>query len=435
MTETNANYIRETFLSFMEKKGHLKIKGASIIPDNDPSLLFINAGMAPMKSYFSGAKQPPQTDLCNVQPCIRTIDIEDVGDAHHLTFFEMLGSWSINNYFKDKAIELAYELLTEKLQFPKEKLYVSVYGGESEKGLPPDEDSAKFWQKVGVPASRIITLGEDNFWSAGDIGPCGPCTEVFYDTENPAVPSYEETGNFDDKNRYIEIWNAGVFMQYNKTKEGTYENLPFVSVDTGSGLERLTMALNGKANVYDTDIFQPYLDYVCKELKIPADSEKIPSARRIADHMRAATLIIAEGVVPGREGRNYIPRRLIRRCASIALLHDKPNFSLINLSKHVIENMGDSYPILKEQAKNIEQVIAAELITFQKSVKRGVQQFDKMAKSSELLTGKQIFDLRSTFGMPLDLIAEIAKERNILADIKGFEVEFLKHQKVSKTRE
>lgn len=431
MTSLSPQEVREVFLDFMEEKGHLKIKGSSIIPQNDPSLLFINAGMAPMKSYFSGEKTPPCSDLCNIQPCIRTIDIDDVGDKHHLTFFEMLGSWSINNYFKDEAIALAHELLTEKLNFPKEKLYVSVYGGDEARGIPSDEDSYKFWRQVGIPANHIVVLGEDNFWSAGDTGPCGPCTEIFFDTGTDENSSYEKTGNFDTKNRYIEIWNAGVFMQYNRLENGQLENLPFASVDTGSGLERLVMALNKEKTVYDTESFKPYMDMICSSLNLKTE-EQMPSARRIADHVRAATLIISEGVMPGKDGRNYIPRRLIRRSASIALLHDKPQFSLINLSKQVIETMGEAYPKMRENSENISQVFAQELIAFQRSVKQGVKQFDKITKNSDILSGEQIFNLKASYGMPLDLIAELSKERNLIVDMNAYNKEFIKHQQISR---
>lgn len=431
MKKLNPQEVRETFLTFMEQKGHMKIDGASIIPQNDPSLLYINAGMAPMKSYFSGQEVPPQSDLCNIQPCIRTIDIEDVGDRHHLTFFEMMGSWSINNYFKDKAIDLAYELLTDRFEFPKEKLYVTVYGGDAQRGIPADEESIRFWQQVGMPDSHIVVLGEDNFWSAGDTGPCGPCTEIFFDTGAEHGKSYEQTGEFDTKNRYIEIWNAGVFMQYNRRQDGTLEKLPFMSVDTGSGLERMVMTLNGQDSVYDTECFRPYMEMITDRMGLRGE-EQMASARRVADHMRAATLILSEGVVPGKDGRNYIPRRLIRRSASIALLHDKPNFSFNALAKNVIETMGDAYPKMKQNSEQIQQILAQELITFQRSVKQGVKQFDKITKSADELTGQQIFNLRSSFGMPLDLITELAKERDIRVDIEGYNLEFLKHQQISR---
>src|SRR5690242_19166094 len=208
--------IRDIFIRFFEDKGHLRIPASSLIPLDDPTLLFINSGMAPLKKYFTGEARPPQSDLCNVQPCIRTIDIEDVGDRQHLTFFEMLGSWSINNYFKQRAIELAYELLVEHFGFPREKLYATVYRGNLAENIPPDEESARAWEEVGLKRDHIVFLGEDNFWGpAGETGPCGPCTEVFFDTGDAYGQPYRDGGLF-DTNRYIEIWNAGVFMEFDK---------------------------------------------------------------------------------------------------------------------------------------------------------------------------------------------------------------------------
>lgn len=418
-------------MNFMQKNGHTRIDGASIIPHNDPTLLFINAGMAPLKDFFTGKQKPIASDLCNIQPCIRTIDIDDVGDRHHLTFFEMLGSWSINNYYKDRAINLAYDLLTENFGFPKERLYVTVFAGNEAQGIPADTESYKFWQEVGIPKNHIVMLGEDNFWSAGDTGPCGPCTEIFFDTGDKHGDSYEKTGIFDTKDRYIEIWNAGVFMQYNRQPDGTFEKLPFMSIDTGSGLERMVMTLNEKESVYDTDVFKPYMETVCETLNLDMDSQA-PSIRRIVDHIRAATLILSEDVVPNKEGRNYIPRRLIRRSASIALLHDKPQFSFTNLAKQIISEMGEAYPLMKKNKDTIIQTLAQELISFQKSVKRGVSKFDKMIRNATTLSGKDIFDLRASFGLPLDLLQEISKERNISLDMNGYKQEFLKHQQISR---
>ena len=433
MYKIKSSETRDIFMEFMQKNGHLKIPGASVVPVNDPSLLFINAGMAPLKNYFSGKSSPPQSDLCNVQPCIRTIDIEDIGDRHHLTFFEMLGSWSINGYYKEKAISLAFELLTEKMKLPSERLYATVYDGEENKGLPADEESAQIWKNIGIPNSRIIRLKEDNFWTGGETGPCGPCTEVFYDTRNPDVQSYEESGHFDDKNRYIEIWNAGVFMQYNRTADGVYEKLPFTSVDTGAGLERLVMALNNFQNIYDIDTLRPYIDYVNTELGAGQNKDKVASVRRIVDHIRSATMIMSDGVFPDKDGQSYIPRRLLRRSSAIALLNDKPNFNFIELSKMIINDMGNYYPGLNKNSENIQRAILNEIGLFTKSVKRGVIQFDKITSNSNILSGEQVFNLRATYGMPLDLISEISKERQITPDFESYKREFTKHQEVSRT--
>ena len=254
----SSDEIRETFLGFFTERQHARIGAASVIPANDPSLLFINAGMAPLKPYFLGEALPPAPDLCNVQPCVRTIDIGDVGDRHHMTFFEMLGSWSIDHYFKERAVELAFELLTQGFGFGAVDLYVTVFAGDEKLGIEPDEVSAAAWEQVGVPRDHIVYLGaEDNFWSAGDTGPCGPCTEVFYDTGPQHGPQYRPGGEFDSSGRYIEIWNAGVFMEFNRLPGGTLEPLRFTSVDTGSGLERMAMVLQGRDSAYETDLFAP----------------------------------------------------------------------------------------------------------------------------------------------------------------------------------
>ena len=267
--------IRETFLRFFTARQHLRIASASVIPVSDPSLLYVNAGMAPLKPYFLGEAIPPAPDLCNIQPCVRTIDISDVGDRHHLTFFEMLGSWSVDHYLRDRAVELAFELLTEGFGFDVARLYVTVHSGDADLGLPPDDVSAAAWERVGIPRDHIVQLGsEDNFWSAGDTGPCGPCTEVFYDTGPEHGPAYQPGGVFDSTGRYIEIWNAGVFIEYNRLPGGTLEPLRFASVDTGSGLERMAMVLQGRESVYGTDRFAPIVASVQAALPGAGASER-----------------------------------------------------------------------------------------------------------------------------------------------------------------
>ena len=263
MKPLTSSEIRELFLDFFRKNNHRLIEGSSIIPKNDPSLLYINSGMAPLKPYFLGLETPPSKQLVNVQPCIRTNDIEEIGDRHHLTFFEMMGSWSIGDYYKERAIQLAFDLLVGHFKFDKEKLYVTVYKGDPDLGIAADEESIQFWKNVGVADDHIIALGADNFWGpAGDTGPCGPCTEVFYDTGDAFGPKYTPGGHFDDTNRYIEIWNAGVFMELDKTKEGTFNALPMKSVDTGSGIERMYLALNGIDSLYEVDTIKPVYDKI-----------------------------------------------------------------------------------------------------------------------------------------------------------------------------
>ena len=259
----------DTFLGFFKARDHRLIPGASLIPSADPTLLFINSGMAPLKPYFLGTEQPPTPDLCNVQRCIRTIDIDEVGDRHHLTFFEMMGSWSIGHYWKDRAIELAWELLTQGFGFPPERLFATVYEGNPSLGIPPDEESIRFWEAVGMPRDHIVPLGGGNFWGpAGEYGPCGPCTEVFFDTGEQYGEAYRPGGHFDDVGRYIEIWNAGVFMEYNKQPAGM-SKLDLRSVDTGSGVERIVMALNGFESCYQTDLLRPLVEYVQGQFPAP----------------------------------------------------------------------------------------------------------------------------------------------------------------------
>ena len=311
--QISSREIRDKFLEFFKENDHMQISGASIIPKNDPTLLFINSGMAPIKDYFTGGEKPPCKRLCNVQPCIRTIDIDSIGDKHHLTSFQMLGSWSIGDYFKEKATYYAYTLLTEYIKIPKEKLYVSVFSGDDELSLPFDSEAYECWKKLGVPEDHIVKCGrEDNFWGpTSETGPCGPCTEIFYDTGDGQ--KYVPGGEFDTKNRYIEIWNAGVFMQLNKNSDGTFSKLAFNSVDTGAGLERLAMVLGGYSSVYDTDLLCPIKEAIESQLENINDIPK-REVLILTDHLRTASIILSEKVPPSNEGRGYTPRKLIRRC-------------------------------------------------------------------------------------------------------------------------
>src|SRR6202044_2906959 len=332
----SSDEIRETFLQIFTEREGARIEAASLIPANDPTLLFVNAGMAPLKPYFLGEALPPAPDPGNVQPCVRTIDIGDVGDRHHLTFFEMLGSWSIDHYFKDRAVELAFELLTTGFGFGLADLYVTVFGGDDTLGVPPDEVSAAAWERTGVPRDHIVYLGaEDNFWSAGDTGPCGPCTEVFYDTGPEHGPAYRPGGEFDSVGRYIEIWNAGVFMEFNRLPGGTLEPLRFTSVDTGSGLERMAMVLQGRDSAYETDIFTPVVAAV--EAALAGTGAGQRDVRIVADHVRASTFMLSEGVVPSNEGRGYIPRRLLRKVIAIATQAGAADFDVRDVANVVVD--------------------------------------------------------------------------------------------------
>ncbi|HYE55036.1 MAG TPA: alanine--tRNA ligase-related protein, partial [Chitinophagaceae bacterium] len=394
MQRIGSKEIREKFLHFFRDNDHQLIQGSSIIPKNDPTLLFINSGMAPMKNYFLGTQQPPYPRMANVQPCIRTNDIEDVGDRHHLTFFEMMGSWSIGDYYKEKAIALAYDLLVNYFKFPPERLYATVYRGNESLGISPDEESIRCWQKVGMPADHIVPLGEDNFWGpAGDTGPCGPCTEVFFDTGEEFGPKYHPGGHFDDKGRYIEIWNAGVFMELNKDKEGKFSPLPMKSVDTGSGIERMYLALNRCESVYDVDTIKPIIDIVSNILNSP--ELDIRDHRVVTDHMRTASILLGEGIVPDKEGKGYIARRLIRKSIAIAMRAGKSPFVLKEVVEEVIRQMAVWYPYLSSNRMQILNVLEQETKDFVPVVELGLEMLnDRISRMSDkLISGEFVFEL------------------------------------------
>jgi alanyl-tRNA synthetase len=396
----DADTIRETFLQFFERRGHRRIDGASLVPVGDPTLLFVNSGMAPLKKYFTGEKVPPAPDLCDVQGCVRTTDIDDVGDRHHITFFEMLGSWSIGGYFKDRAVELAYELLTGDFGLDPRRLYVTVFGGDAGLGLPPDEESARAWERVGVPRDHVVALpAEDNFWGpAGTSGPCGPCTEVFLDTGEEFGPAYVPGGVFDTTSRYVEIWNAGVFMRFDKGLDGVLRPLPFASVDTGSGLERMELALNGLGSVYETSVLAPLV------------------------------AIMSDGVRPGNEGREYVPRRLIRRCVTLAMSrhHDRLDFEPIVAA--VVRSLGHVYPHFTAERSSVLAAIAGEGAEFGRTVRRGLDRLDKVIDRHGHVSGADAFDLFATYGLPVEITRDLAVERGVRLDREEFDVALDRHR-------
>lgn len=424
--------IARIFLDFFEEYDHLRIEGASLIPKNDPTLLFINSGMAPLKKYFVGEERPPKPDLCNVQPCIRTIDIDDVGDRHHLTLFEMLGSWSIDHYFKERAVELAFELLVERYGFPASHLYASVYRGNPSINLPPDDESAKAWEKVGLPNDHIVFLGQDNFWGpAGETGPCGPCTEVFFDTGEEHGPAYRPGEHFDSDSRYIEIWNAGVFMEFNKTADGSFVPLPFKSVDTGSGLERMGMALNGHETVYEVDVLRAVMESVRQQFG--ASDRQVRAARIMTDHLRASFFILAEGVLPSNEGRGYIPRRLIRKCLALAKQAGAADFGYRELLHQIADQFAGRYPHVDAHRQRAIQAFLREKEKFDHVVSRGLDRLEALcSQSSPHLSGADAFQLFATYGLPVELIREFVREREGSFDEAEFAAEFQKHQEVSR---
>jgi alanyl-tRNA synthetase len=428
----SSDEIRDTFLGFFTQRQHARIGSASIIPANDPSLLFINAGMAPLKPYFLGEALPPAPDLCNVQPCVRTIDIGDVGDRHHLTFFEMLGSWSIGHYFKDRAVELAFELLTQGFGFDRGDLYMTVFGGDPDLGIAADEVSAAAWERAGVARDHIVYLGaEDNFWSAGETGPCGPCTEVFFDTGAEHGEAYRTGGEFDTSGRYIEIWNAGVFMEYNRLPGGRLEPLRFSSVDTGSGLERMAMVLQGRESAYETDLLAPVVAAVRDALAGTGAGQR--EIRIVADHIRASTFILSEGVAPSNEGRGYIPRRLLRKVVAVATQAGAAGFDLAEVADAVIGRMRDHYPQLAAGRGRTLDLMAREQRDFGRVVRRGLDRLAALATGpGAVISGDDAFRLFATHGMPADLIRDFAADRGGSIDEPRFAELLAEHRERSR---
>ncbi len=428
-----AKQILDTFINFFTENGHTRIKNSSIVPENDPTLLFINAGMAPIKKCFTGEEQPVSKRMCNVQTCIRTNDIESVGDRHHLTSFNMLGSWSIGDYFKEGAISYAFKLLTEGFKIPKEKLYATVFSGDEALGLPADEESAGIWEKVGIDPSHIIKLPfEDNFWSMGDgEGPCGPCTEVFYDTGDEHGESYEKSGFFDTKKRYLEIWNAGVFMQYYKNLDKTYSKLKFNSVDTGSGLERMLLTLNGLDTVYDTEIFVDIMNYLRENSKNPNER----SLRIICEHIRTSVIILNAKVEPSNVKAGYILRRLMRRALRHLRTIEAGDDMFETIASKTIDNM-ESTGLAPEWNFTKDEILAkfkAEQDKFSKMLSQGLKVFNEYIEDENniengYLKTELVFKLYDTFGFPLEITQELAEEHNIKVDDKAFE-ELLEHHK------
>lgn len=423
--------IKNKFLSFFKERGHMEITNSSIIPKNDPTLLFINSGMAPIKNYFTGVEKPPCPRLCDIQSCIRTIDIDSVGDKHHLTSFQMLGSWSINDYFKEKAIALAFEFLTKYLNIPKEKLYVTVFSGDKDLDLPLDEEAYEYWKKVGMPEDHIVKCGkEDNFWGpTAETGPCGPCTEIFYDTGEGL--KYVPGGEFDTKKRYIEVWNAGVFMQLNKNADGTFSRLSFTSVDTGAGLERIAMVLGGYSTVYDTDLLNPIKKFI--ESNIPSGSSICAKDILImTDHLRTATLILSEKVPPSNEGRGYIPRKLLRRCMMITAKNKIWDFDFSGVANFIIEKYSELFANFSKNKNYIIDEFKKEQEQFGKVLKNGLERLEQIKLSSKNISSDEAFELVTTYGLPFDIICGYAEENGMNVDKKGFENKINEHKEKSK---
>lgn len=392
--------IRQRFLDFFTRRDHTLIPEASLLPEYDPTLLFTNSGMAPLKPYFLGLKEPPAERLVNMQRCLRTEDLESIGDPHHHTFFFMLGSWSINGYGKREAIEFAWQLLTDNSEgygFPPERLYATVFAGDKE--LPSDEETVKYWRETGLSPDHILPRpAQDNLWVSGPTGPCGPCTEVLYDRGKDLAcgPSCGPTCTC---GRFYEIWNAGVFMQYNRLAAGKYEKLPFLSIDTGAGWERLTTVLQKTASNYETDLFRPTivtLEEVAGK-KYDADSQTTKHFRIITDHLRAAVFLTAEGVVPSNVERGYVLRKLLRRAIESGILLEIHGHFLGPLAEKVIERYRQLYPHLETAQQNILNTLLKEEETFIQTLQRGFRELERMQKKGEI----DAFKLFDSFGLPI----------------------------------
>ncbi|MDD2445301.1 MAG: alanine--tRNA ligase [Clostridia bacterium] len=431
------NDVKNLFLEFFVQNQHKQIKNSSIVPENDESLLFINAGMTPIKKVFTGEQIPESNRMCNIQTCIRTNDIDSIGDMHHLSSFCMLGSWSIGDYFKEGAINFAYDFLINKLKLPKEKIYVTIFSGDSERKLPADTESEELWQKAGMPKNHILLRPfSDNFWRMGDgESPCGPCTEVFFDTENKSIKSYEESGFFDDKQRYIEIWNAGVFMQYLQHEDGSYTRLKTNSVDTGAGIERMTMVLNGLKNVYETQAYASIIQL----LKNNSTSNKENSYRIISDHIRTSVYIINAGVEASNLKRGYVLRRLLRRAMRHLRAIGVEDEFLKTVVESTIDNLNECglNPNWLFSKQQIVQKVLIEQEKFSKLLVSGLKTFNEFIASEQniengKLNSKLVFKLYDTFGFPFEITKELAEENNLSVDEAEFNVLLENHKELSK---
>lgn len=448
----NANELRRKYLDFFASKGHAIIPSASLIPrETDASTLFTTAGMHPLVPYLLGEEHPGGKRVANVQKCVRTGDIDDVGDNRHLTFFEMMGNWSFGDYFKKEAIEWSFEFLTspEWLGLDKNRLYVTVFKGEE--GIPRDEEAIAIWKdvfaKAGMEAKvaaedelvtegvRIIPLGiDDNFWIAGATGPCGGDTEMFYDVrddeERAKNPLSGKFGDLVDSFRLIEVWND-VFMEFNKTADGKYEKLAKPNVDTGMGVERTLMVLSGEKTVFETELFELIFAKIAElSGKKYKESEDVTKAFRIiADHVKAAAFIVADGVTPSNTGAGYVLRRLIRRAVRYGKLIGMEKEFVADLGAVVVAQFGDFYGELVARSAAIKEELAKEEQKFSKTLENGMKVFGKMAQ----IGGKEAFDLYATYGFPLEMTKELAKEKGIQVDEAGFNEELRKHQDLSRT--
>lgn len=424
-----SQFLREKFLQFFSERGHSVIPSASLIPENDPSVLFTTAGMHPLIPYLMGQKHPKGNRLCDVQKCVRTGDIEEVGDDSHLTFFEMLGNWSLGDYFNHQSIAWSYEFLTSKqyLGLDPDRISVTVFAGDED--APRDDDSAAVWQRCGIPKERIFYLPKkNNWWIAGTTGPCGPDTEIFWDTGKPACG--ENCDPSCDCGKYLEIWN-NVFMQYNKQADGSYLPLAQKNVDTGMGLERTVCVLNGYKSVYDIDLFAAALEKI-QQLSGKKYDDNVKSMRIIADHVRTATFLLGDpvGVVPSNVDQGYVLRRLIRRAVRMANSLGMAKGSIAEIAKVYVQVYKDAYPELTQNADKIVSELNKEEEKFSKTLVAGEKEFFKVISHipGKTVPGGTAFKLYDTFGFPVEMTVELAAENGYTVDVEGFRQKFAEHQ-------
>ncbi len=427
--------IRKRFLAFFEKRGHSILPSSPLVPENDPTVLFNTAGMQPLVPYLMGKPHPQGDKLANIQKCVRTTDIEDVGDNTHLTFFEMMGNWSLGSYFKEEAIKWSYDLLTSKIEgfgLDPKRLYVTVFKGDE--NSPVDNDAKKFWMEAGMPENRIYFKDASaNWWPAVKgkdtwTGPTGPCSEMFYDLTEKGLGdmTIEQYNKADDEQKVVEIWND-VFMEFEKKDGKIISKLNKKNVDTGAGFERICTVLQGKTNVYDTDLFEEIMNEAGKI------SDNIKSKRIISDHIRSSIFLISDGVIPGNTDQGYILRRLIRRAVFNTLERRLSVESIKQFVDILCKKYETTYPSIKNQKDKIVKEIFDESEKFVKTIENGLKEFDKIYGANAGISGKQAFILFSSYGFPIDLTVELAKQKSLTVDLESYSEEFKKHQELSRS--
>jgi alanyl-tRNA synthetase len=428
MNKIGTNDLREEFLKFFEEKEHLRMDSFSLVPKNDKSLLLINAGMAPLKPYFTGMQEPPRNRVTTCQKCIRTGDIENVGKtSRHGTFFEMLGNFSFGDYFKEEIIQWAWEFITETLKISKDRLYVTIY--------LEDDEAFEIWKsKTDVDPSRIFRLGkEDNFWEIG-VGPCGPCTEIHYDRGNGVLTNVEDFLKAADEDRVVEFWNL-VFTQFDKDEEGNYNKLAKPNIDTGMGLERIATIMQGVDNIFEIDTVKNILAKVAtlSGVKYGENKDTDISLRIITDHVKSVSMLISDGVAPSNEGRGYVLRRLLRRAARHGRLLGIKGLFLTEIVDEVVKNYGEAYKELKENQSYIEKIVSLEEERFNETIDSGMNillgYIEELVESKkDTLDGKKAFKLYDTFGFPYELTEEICEEKDLKVDREVFTQEMEKQR-------